>query len=90
MSAPVVIYTTPWCPYCIRARQLLDRKGVHYQHHDARDPVTRQEMERLSGRYTVPQIWIGGEHIGGCDELYALERQGLLDQKLQASSTGQP
>lgn len=89
MAAHVVIYTTPWCPFCIRARHLLDSKGVAYEHNDARDPATRRTMEQLSGRRTVPQIWINDEHIGGCDELVALERQGVLDQKLQSSPTGQ-
>lgn len=81
----VVIYTTPWCPYCIRARGLLDSKGVTYTHIDARDPKNRAEMEKLSRRRTVPQIWINGEHIGGCDELYQLERSGALNAKLAAA-----
>jgi glutaredoxin 3 len=83
MGANVIIYTTRWCPYCMRARQLLDQKGVVYTNIDASDSQVRSEMERLSGRHTVPQIWIGEEHIGGCDDLYALEKAGLLDQKLQ-------
>ncbi len=81
----VVMYTTPWCPYCVRARRLLQSKGVAFKDIDvARDRNLRDEMEDKSGRHTVPQIWINGEHIGGCDELYALERQGELDNKLQA------
>lgn len=79
----VEIYTTQYCPYCVRARQLLDSKGVVYNeiHVDGRGDLRQQMMER-SGCHTVPQIWIGKQHIGGCDELMALERQGLLDQLL--------
>lgn len=81
--ATVVIYSTPWCPYCIRARRLLSDKGVGFTDIDvSADPALRQEMTRLSGRTSVPQIWIGDQHIGGCDELYALERQRRLDELL--------
>lgn len=82
----VVMYTTPWCPYCIRARALLKQKGVAFTDIDvAADPVLRREMETLSQRRTVPQIWIHGEHIGGCDDLHALERAGQLDKKLASA-----
>lgn len=84
MNAPVTLYTTRYCPYCIRARGLLDSKGVAYQDIAVdNDPQLREEMEIRSGRYTVPQIWIGEQHIGGCDELYMLERQGRLDEILE-------
>lgn len=81
--AAVVIYSTPWCPYCVRAKRLLSDKGVGFTDIDvSADPALRQEMTRLSGRTSVPQIWIGEQHIGGCDELYALERQRRLDELL--------
>ena len=81
---PVTIYTTSWCPFCIRAKQLLDSKGVSYQNIsvDGR-PDLRQEMTEMAGKHTVPQIWIADQHIGGCDELHALERAGNLDALLQ-------
>lgn len=82
--ADVVLYTTPWCPYCIRAKHLLKSKGVVFTDIDVSGkPDVREEMEQRSGRYTVPQIWIGSTHVGGCDDLYALERQGKLDALLQ-------
>jgi glutaredoxin 3 len=81
----VVIYTTTFCPYCIRAKRLLDSKQVSYREIKVdNDPALRSEMTRLSGRHTVPQIWIGERHIGGCDELYALERSAGLDPLLAA------
>lgn len=82
----VMMYSTPWCGFCTRARQLLKSKGVAFEDLDATDPAVRREMMQRSGRHTVPQIWIGEEHIGGCDELYALERSGQLDRKLQGGS----
>lgn len=84
--AAVTIYTTQWCPFCIRAKSLLQSKAVDYDEIDvASNPLLRQEMMQKSGRRTVPQIWIGEEHVGGCDELYALERAGQLDGKLGIS-----
>lgn len=81
--AAVVIYSTPWCPYCIRAKRLLNEKGAAFTDIDVSgDPALRQEMIQRSGRSTVPQIWIGEQHVGGCDELYALERQRRLDELL--------
>lgn len=81
--AAVVIYSTPWCPYCIRAKRLLNEKGAAFTDIDvSSDPALRQEMIRRSGRSTVPQIWIGEQHVGGCDDLYALERQRRLDELL--------
>lgn len=80
----VVMYSTRWCGYCVRARRLLDNKGVAYTNIDvSSDPRKREEMMDKSGRHTVPQIWINGEHIGGCNELYALEYSGRLDEMLQ-------
>ena len=82
--AQVEMYTTMWCPYCARARALLEKKGVAYTEIDLmEEPRRRDEMiERAHGRTTVPQIFIDGEHIGGCDDMVALDRQGLLDAKL--------
>lgn len=82
------IYTTPYCPYCHMAKALLGRKGVTYEEIDvSRRPDLRAEMTRLAGgRHTVPQIWIGNEHIGGCDDLYELDQEGKLDQLLAAAS----
>lgn len=83
------MYSTPGCPYCLRARMLLKQKGVAFEDIDvAGDPALRREMEAKSGRHTVPQIWINGEHIGGCDDLHALERAGQLDKKLASAPQG--
>ncbi len=78
------MYTTMFCPYCSRARALLERKGVGFVEIDiAEEPQRRAEMiRRAGGRYTVPQIFVDGEHIGGCDDLMALDRAGKLDAKL--------
>ncbi len=79
----VVIYTTRFCPYCIRAKALLDHKQVDFSEIPVdMDREKRQEMMEKSGRHTVPQIWIGEEHVGGCDELFMLERAGQLDSML--------
>ena len=80
----VELYTTMYCPYCSRARALLQCKGVAYVDIDiAEEPARRDEMiRRAQGRSTVPQIFINGEHIGGYDELAALDRAGELDPKL--------
>ena len=82
--AQVEMYATMWCPYCARARALLEKKGVAYTEISLdEEPRRRAEMiERAHGGRTVPQIFIDGEHIGGSDELVALDRQGLLDRKL--------
>lgn len=83
MSATVVMYATGWCPYCERARQLFKRKQVAFTEIDIdKDPALRQEMMTRSGRRTVPQIFIGDVHVGGCDDLHALEAQGGLDPLL--------
>lgn len=82
----IVIYTTFMCPYCARAKALLDRKGKAYTEIDVSyDAAQREEMTRKSGgRRTVPQIWIGERHVGGCDDLYDLDRAGQLDPLLAA------
>jgi glutaredoxin 3 len=82
--AKVEMYTTAWCPYCAMARALLERKGVEYAEFDiAEEPRRRDEMiRRAGGRTTVPQIFINGEHVGGCDDMVALDRAGKLDPKL--------
>ncbi len=80
----VTIYTTGFCSYCHRAKKLLDSKGVAYREISVDTvPGARQEMTQRSGGYTVPQIFIGETHVGGCDELYALERAGKLDSLLE-------
>lgn len=79
----VVIYTTRYCPYCIRAKHLLSHKGVEFTEIAVDgNRELRHKMEELSGRYTVPQIWIGDQHVGGCDDLYELERRGELNSLL--------
>ncbi|HUJ47215.1 MAG TPA: glutaredoxin 3 [Rhizomicrobium sp.] len=82
----VTMYTTPICPYCVRAKMLLKKKGVVVEEVDVfMNSEARAEMEAKSGgRYTVPQIFIGERHVGGCDDLYALERAGELDALLAA------
>ncbi|WP_371323333.1 glutaredoxin 3 [Dechloromonas sp. ZY10] len=80
MSAPVLMYTTAVCPYCIRAKQLLAARGVG-EIEEVRidlDPARRDEMMQRTGRRTVPQIYIGTTHVGGCDDLIALDRAGGL------------
>lgn len=80
----VEIYTSAYCGYCHAAKRLLDQKGVSYSEIDVGgQPALRQKMmARAHGRHTVPQIFIGRTHVGGCDELYALERAGKLDTLL--------
>ena len=83
--AKVEIYTTLLCGFCYRAKKLLDQKGVAYTEVDLMaQPDKRQEMVRRAGRSSVPQIFIDGRHIGGCDDLYALEARGGLDPLLAA------
>ena len=84
--AEVTIYTKPYCPYCIRAVSLLEKKGVEFTEIEASgDPEKRQEMiQRANGRATFPQIFIGDRHIGGCDDMMALEYDGKLDALLAA------
>lgn len=79
----VQLYTTDWCPYCSAAKALLDEKGVAYEEIDVTDPALREQMmQRAHGRRTVPQIFAGDVHVGGYDELAALERRGKLDPLL--------
>jgi glutaredoxin 3 len=82
----IKIYTTPICPYCVRAKALLKKKGAAFDEIDVfMDADARQEMEdKANGRRTVPQIFIGDRHVGGCDDLYDLESQGELDPLLKA------
>lgn len=81
---PVEIYTTPICPYCLAAKRLLTKKGVAFTEIDvSRDPSLRDKMTtRAGGRRTVPQIFIGGTHVGGSDDLHALDHAGKLDPML--------
>ncbi|MEH6580520.1 MAG: glutaredoxin 3 [Halioglobus sp.] len=86
MSAEVTMYSTRFCPYCMRARSLLDHHRVQYRDIGVDGaPALRREMMELSGRHTVPQIWIGDRHIGGFDDLHLLERQGKLDELFNAA-----
>ena len=79
----ITIYTTPICPYCYRAKALLKKKGAEYDEIDVfMDSKARSEMEEKSGRHTVPQIFIGDRHIGGCDDLMELDSEGELDPLL--------
>ena len=79
----VEIYTTQWCPYCHAAKSLLDEKGVEYEEVDADDPEIRMAMvQRAHGRRTVPQIFVGETHVGGYDDMAALDRSGKLDPLL--------
>ncbi len=83
--AEVEIYTSPFCGFCHRAKHLLDQKGVAYKEIDVfQVPDSKEEMMSRSGRRTVPQIFIDGAGVGGCDEIHALERQGKLDSLLNA------
>jgi glutaredoxin 3 len=85
----VEIYTTPYCPYCQWAKELLNKKRVTFTEIDvSRDRALRVKMtERANGQTTVPQIFIGATHVGGCDDLYALEDAGKLDPLLAAPAT---
>ena len=88
MAAEVEMYTTMFCPYCTRARTLLQRKGAAFTEIDIiEEPARREEMiRRAGGRTSVPQIFIDGEHIGGSDDLMALDGAGKLDAKLGVQS----
>lgn len=89
--AEVTLYSSDWCPYCRRAKALLNSKSVNFEVNveeicvDGRADL-RAEMAARAGRSTVPQIWINGQHIGGCDDLYALEQRGELDGLLAGQS----
>ncbi len=88
--ARIVVYTTAYCPYCIAAKRLLGQKGAVFEEIKVDgDSAARARMSELAGgRTTVPQIFIDGRHIGGCDDLYQLEREGGLDLLLSAGGTG--
>ncbi|MFO2972459.1 glutaredoxin 3 [Legionella pneumophila serogroup 10] len=80
----VILYTTGYCPYCIKAKELLDKKKVIYTEIRVDlQPELREEMIQKSGRRTVPQIFINNQAIGGCDDLYALEARGTLNELLK-------
>ncbi|MBF0284451.1 MAG: glutaredoxin 3 [Magnetococcales bacterium] len=80
----IIVYSTTVCPYCVKAKALLDRKGAKYQEVNLdREPQRRDEMvQKAGGRKTVPQIFINGQHMGGCDDLHELDRKGGLDPLL--------
>ena len=78
------MYSTGWCGFCARARALLERKGIAFRDIDVEgEPGLREEMLKRSGRRSVPQIFVGAQHVGGFEELYALERSGELDRLLK-------
>ncbi|MGH1353307.1 MAG: glutaredoxin 3 [Methyloligellaceae bacterium] len=82
-TQPVTIYTTMICPFCLRAKRLLAKKEIEFEEIDVSSPEKREEMQkRAGGRNTVPQIFIGDRHIGGCDELHLLDAEGKLDELL--------
>lgn len=88
MQTDILIYTSQWCGYCFRAKQLLEAKNVSFNEISVdQNPEKRQEMMHKSGRFTVPQIWIGDQHVGGCDDLMALESAGKLDELLAKTAT---
>ncbi|VBB68666.1 Glutaredoxin 3 (Grx2) [invertebrate metagenome] len=89
MAKKIEIYTTPVCPYCQKAKRLLDSKGVTYTEIDVtREPGLREYMkQRTGGRQSVPQVFIDEQHIGGCDDLHALDAQGGLDPLLKGDSS---
>ncbi len=81
--ADIIVYTTGYCPYCVRAKDLLTRKGQAFTEINAEDDKVREDMiTKAGGRRTVPQIFINGTHVGGCDDLYALDKAGKLDPML--------
>jgi len=86
--AEVTLYTRKFCGFCTAAKRLLDRKGVSYVEHDATfsSDLRTEMVERAGGRSTFPQIFIGKTHVGGCDELHALEHRGKLDDLLRSAA----
>lgn len=86
MSPAVRVYSTLFCPYCAMAKRLLDHKGVRYEEIRVdENPALREEMMRISGRRTVPQVFVGQTHVGGFDDLAALDRAGKLDPLLRGA-----
>ncbi len=87
MGSAVVMYSTSWCGYCARARELLTAKGVSFAEIDVDEVAgSREEMQQRTGRRTVPQIFIGEQHVGGYDDLHALDQRGELDRLLATAS----
>lgn len=85
--ADVIIYTRDGCPYCTQAKSLLSAKGADFTEYNAsRDPSYRQEMMTRSGRNTFPQVFVNGKHLGGCDDIHALDARGALDPLLAAGA----
>ena len=83
--AEVIVYSTSYCPYCVRAKDLLKRKGVTFKELNAEDDAVRADMiTKAGGQRTVPQIFINGQHVGGSDDLHALDKAGKLDAMLAA------
>jgi len=88
MFADVVVYRTPYCPYCVRAAMLLERKGVPFREVDvSNDPAARERLLRETGQRTVPQIFINGASVGGYDDIALLDRRGALDPLLREAPT---
>ena len=85
--AEIEIYTQPWCGYCARAKRILEQKGAAYREIDAPNGTSQraEAVRRSGGRTTVPQIFVAGQHLGGCDDLEALDRAGRLDALLRAA-----
>ncbi len=85
MTHNVLIYTTQTCPYCIRAKQLLEKKKIAYNELSVDDdPALRQAMSEKAGRTSVPQIWVGSTHVGGCDNLFEADRNGELRRLIES------
>ena len=83
----VTLYTTQWCPFCLRAKSLLASKGVEFDEIAVDgNPSLRAEMAAMAGATSVPQIWIGDQYVGGCDALYSLERRQQLDSLLRVEA----
>ena len=89
MAANVEIYTWTYCPFCIRAKALLEKKGVSFQEHciDGDESAREKMAQRANGKSSLPQIFINEQHVGGCDDIHALEAQGKLDNLLNNSAT---
>ena len=91
MPTAIRMYTTRWCPYCVAARRLFDALGVAYEDIDVgHDSALRADMERRSGRHTVPQIWIGDRHVGGFDDVNTLHARGQLVPLLGIADQASP
>lgn len=83
MSNKIIIYTKDYCPYCVKAKNLFKKKGLEFEEVDVSSDEIKEEMiKKANGRMTVPQIFVNENHIGGCDDLYELDRQGKFDSML--------